>query len=276
MKKTIIFCVIILCYNLVYAQDDKKNLENFLNAVGSAASKMIDNAKVNKSKKKLEQMRSEGRPGADCYYIDGNGDLRQDQIDCYVGGQYYGVTYCTTCEELNRNYNMRIAEQEKQRQKEEFAESRCVDLGLPSGTKWYRGGMTIHYLSSYQKNNCLYKIYNNPYDDCYRLPTYQEYYELLTYCSFYFDTCGVRAVGPNGNSIYFMADGYIYSSCNMYDDYINRNRDYASEICKVGIYWTGTDGYVFYFNSENKQITLFDMFNKWGFNYIVPVYFVKK
>lgn len=275
MKKSVLFWLLILSFSIANAQSDGSTTSNVVQELFNLGGQAIYNSKYKKSKETIEMYKRQGRPDADCYYIDQNGDLRQEKVDCYVGGEYRGNMECSLCAGLQRNYEQREAEREKKRQKEEFAESRCVDLGLPSGTKWYNGG-TLHYLSSYQKNYCLYKIYNNPYDDCYRLPTYQEYYELLTYCSFYFDTCGVRAVGPNGNSIYFMADGYIYTSCNMYDDYIYRNRDYASEICKVGIYWTGTDGYVFYFNSENKQITLFDMSNKWGFNYIVPVYFVKK
>lgn len=114
-----------------------------------------------------------------------------------------------------------------------------VDLGLPSGTKWatsnigaqkpweygdyYAWGelmtMTVH---SDKNNTYFYKdlsdISGDPrYDvsisvmgEGWRMPTRDEYQELLDNCGWVWDKNGFKIIGPNGKSIYLPGANTTY------------------------------------------------------------------
>lgn len=151
---------------------------------------------------------------------------------------------------------------------------KLVDLGLPSGTKWYDCNLgadspekTGSYFSwgeteikeCYSENNSkTYNINvpnisgNKKYDaatailgDDYRIPTEEECIELINRCSWEWcklnDVEGFEIFGLNGNSIFLPVTGYIYEK----ELYGNR----------YGNYWTGSksndeynfDAYCMYF-----------------------------
>ena len=85
-----------------------------------------------------------------------------------------------------------------------------VDLGLPSGTLW---------ASDYEKSNGKY-IYL-PFEKAKRmnLPTEEQWEELIDFCEIFHSwdygndsklkNCKTTCISPNGNSITFLATGYI-------------------------------------------------------------------
>lgn len=85
-----------------------------------------------------------------------------------------------------------------------------VDLGLPSGTLW---------ASDYEKSDGKY-IYL-PYEKAKRmnLPTEEQWEELIDFCNIIYSwdygnagklkNCKATCISPNGNSITFLATGYI-------------------------------------------------------------------
>lgn len=89
-----------------------------------------------------------------------------------------------------------------------------VDLGLPSGTKWKTsnesGFYTIDEALNFGEN----------------LPAKWQLEELRDHCSWQWTGNGYQVVGPNGKSLFFPAEGYLWG-CN--DD---------------GIYESGVEGYL--------------------------------
>lgn len=76
-------------------------------------------------------------------------------------------------------------------------QSTYVDLGLPSGTLWkaYNDGAHFTY------HEAVHFFGDN-------LPTQEQYEELKAFCDWQWTGSGCKAIGPNGNSIYFPASGY--------------------------------------------------------------------
>jgi hypothetical protein len=99
-----------------------------------------------------------------------------------------------------------IMEEIEEQQLQERAESlsaqgvsEWIDLGLPSGTLWYGrnedGPFFDHFNATIQFGN--------------QLPTKQQFDELIQYCTCTWEGEGYLFVGPNGNSIFLPAAGYI-------------------------------------------------------------------
>lgn len=156
----------------------------------------------------------------------------------------------------------------------------CVDLGLPSGTKWatcnvgantpegygnYYAWGEITTKTSYEQSNSvtsgltLSDISGNPIYDVaranwgstWRLPTNAEMEELVKNCTWTWTTQnevnGMKVVGPNGNSIFLPAAGYFTKSSH-------------EHVGEYGYYWSSTpyQSYVNYacfldFNSNNHK-----------------------
>lgn len=86
--------------------------------------------------------------------------------------------------------------------------NKYVDLGLPSGTLWAAGYETG------KDGELLFLSYEKA--TAYRIPTEEQWKELLEYCRFDFDYSssglsfyGVTCIGPNGKTIKFRSEGYM-------------------------------------------------------------------
>jgi len=113
-----------------------------------------------------------------------------------------------------------------------------VDLGLPSGTKWatcnvgatspkefgnYFAWGETKPKSSYSEDNYMYNSNPNVLpesDDAatvnwgkgWRMPTGEEFQELIDKCTWTWMSNGYKVVGPNGNGIFLSAAGCHYDS----------------------------------------------------------------
>lgn len=79
-----------------------------------------------------------------------------------------------------------------------------VDLGLPSGVQWKA------------QNEPGYSDYTSfaISDLYYAMPTNEQWTELVEECQWTWTGNGCNVVGPNGNSIFLPADGYLDCSGN--------------------------------------------------------------
>ncbi len=111
---------------------------------------------------------------------------------------------------------------------------RFVDLGLPSGTKWS---------ASNEKSDAAFFSYDEAVSQFgNRLPTKEQWEELIVECQWSWTGSGYKVTGPNGNSISLPAAGFRYCSGNVYD------------VGSDGNYWSSTpdgseDAWYLYFDS---------------------------
>ena len=106
-----------------------------------------------------------------------------------------------------------------------------VDLGLPSGTKWK---------SSNEKGGFF------PYDEAVskygdKLPSYEQWKELVGMCDWTWSGKGCKVTGPNGNSITLPAAGY--RSCEGSVNFVG----------SCGYYWSSTP-----YGSDNASLLFFN------------------
>ena len=97
------------------------------------------------------------------------------------------------------------------------AYAQYVDLGLPSGTKWKS-----------QNEPGFYKYEEAIEEFGSKLPTKKQLEELKNYCTWVWTGKGYEVTGPNGNYIYFPANG---------------SRDFVGDVYDVGkngFYWSST------------------------------------
>ena len=146
-----------------------------------------------------------------------------------------------------------------------------VDLGLPSGLKWatcnvgadspeeygdyFAWGETKSKNMYIQENSIThgtrignidcslsYDAARAHWGICWRLPTKKEIEELINICSWRWTrqnkVNGYKVTGPNGNSIFLPATGYIYGNPNC----MNSNT--------IGCYWSSIPGGDYYHNDE--------------------------
>lgn len=102
-----------------------------------------------------------------------------------------------------------------------------VDLGLPSGTLW-----------KFQNERSMYYTYDeaiNEFGD--KLPTREQYAELLTYCTWEWteDERGCIVKGKNGNTVYFPAAGFRETNGDIM--FINRSGRYWSSTSNTESVW---------------------------------------
>lgn len=121
-----------------------------------------------------------------------------------------------------------------------YCMAQYVDLGLPSGTKW----KTSNEPGFYNLLDAMQRFPSN-------LPTAYQFNELLIKCYWTWTGSGYKVVGPNGNYIYFPAEG---------------GRSVDGEIIdyiKVGMYWSKTtktieEAYFLGFFPDSKRLSTFD------------------
>lgn len=115
-----------------------------------------------------------------------------------------------------------------------------VDLGLSSGTKWCTKNESGLWSLDDAKNSFSSK-----------LPSIEQFSELIAECEWTWTGAGYRVKGSNGNSIYLPADGStvsgLHNDCYMFDHSKSRGQ--------YGIYWS----------SEPAQKTNCDYAN-YGYN----------
>lgn len=177
-----------------------------------------------------------------------------------------------------------------------------VDLGLPSGVKWamvnvgsaavdedgdhYAWGDIVPYTSDGDGKNMLdgkkvgdiagdaqHDVATALWGDSWRMPTEEEFYELIDNCTFEWTTigrrCGVKATSKhNGNYIFLPASGEFRSR---YDSY-----GYADGVYEVLGYWTSTparsdyDYNAYAFTLSRKRHIILPNYRYYGFS-IRPV-----
>lgn len=93
-----------------------------------------------------------------------------------------------------------------------------VDLGLPSGTLWKDKNEKGEFYTYMQTVNKFGK----------RLPTKEQFEELVTKCQWTWTGSGYKVVGPNGQSIYLAATGCRYCDGDVYG------------VGSYGYYWSST------------------------------------
>ena len=113
-------------------------------------------------------------------------------------------------EKLLRNHKHNVAKQEG-----------FTDLGLPSGTCWAQPSTSLY---SYEDAKSL--INNTGVT----LPTTAQYRELIDNCKWRWTGAGFRVTGPNGNSLFFAANGAEFGDGS------------KAKKGKRGYYWT-SDAY---------------------------------
>lgn len=111
---------------------------------------------------------------------------------------------------LLKNHKQYIAKQEG-----------FIDLGLPSGTCWAQPSTSLY---SYEDAKSL--INNTGVS----LPTTAQYQELIDKCKWRWIGTGFRVTGPNGNSLFFAANGAEFGDGS------------KAKKGKRGYYWT-SDAY---------------------------------
>ena len=157
-----------------------------------------------------------------------------------------------------------------------------IDLGLPSGTLWadrnigadtpeqagdyFRFGETVPFTENspeYCYENIDESIADTTKDAAtvilgkgYKMPTLEQQKELLECCTWEWTDLngvkGMKVTGPNGNSIFFPASGYRYSSYGT-----------LNYVGSYGYYWSASAGNSYYgcnlyFYSSNWD---------WSYNY---------
>ena len=169
--------------------------------------------------------------------------------------------------------NTRITELESELKKKS-ASKYCdvIDLGLPTGTLWAdrnigasspeEAGYYFAWGEIEPKNGKYdwntYRYNDNPkqlppsndaatqnWDSDWRMPTKEQFDELLKYCEWKWDGKGYKVIGKNGNSIYIPAAGYRYEKLEGEG--------------QGGLYWSSSlrEGYTdlawsLYFSSVNR------------------------
>lgn len=113
-------------------------------------------------------------------------------------------------EKLLKKYKQNVAKQEG-----------FIDLGLPSGTCWAQPSTSLY---SYEDAKSLI---NNAGVS---LPTTSQYRELIDNCKWQWIGIGFRVTGPNGNSLFFAANGAEFGDGS------------KAKKGKRGYYWT-SDAY---------------------------------
>ncbi len=89
-----------------------------------------------------------------------------------------------------------------------------VDLGLPSGTLWKKVNEGTE-TTNFGQTNYTYDEAVKKYGG--KLPTQTQWKELKDNCKWYWEGNGYKFVGPNGNSIYLPAAGFLDCDGNVRD-----------------------------------------------------------
>ena len=126
-------------------------------------------------------------------------------------------------EKLLRNHKQNVAKQEG-----------FIDLGLPSGTCWAQPSTSLY---SYEDAKSL--INNTGVT----LPTPAQYRELIDNCKWRWTGTGFKVTGPNGNSLFFAANGAEFSDGS------------KAKKGKRGYYWT-SDAYFVLGIYDSEEVLL--------------------
>ena len=130
----------------------------------------------------------------------------------------------TIAEQLKEEELARQLHQAHQEKIAPYLAQGYVDLGLPSGTLWKNAdeGADYPFYAHYTYDAAISKFGN-------KLPTKQQFEELLNECTWTCTDAGVKVMGLNGNSITFFATGY--NECNSNNE---------ERMGMFGYYWSST------------------------------------
>ena len=201
--------IILLCFFATSvtsssAQIDMEDAKTIVVGTFRIGQKIAYDIRVRKNEKKLREIQRSGRVDADCWYVNyKNGNLEQDkEYECWINGVNYGKTWCSICKEreqrLIEEQNKKREQKEKEIEYESQLKQQYVDLGLPSGTLWKKWN-----------ENELYEYQDAVNQFGNQIPTKSQWEELMNLCQWQVTNNGYRVVGPNGNSIDLVEDGFI-------------------------------------------------------------------
>lgn len=203
----IIICFFATSFTSSFAQIDPDDAVTIVTGVFRIGERIAYDIKVRRNEKKLKEIQRSGRVDADCWYVNyKNGNLEQDwEYECWINGINYGKTWCSICKEREQHFiegqNKQREEKEKETEYESQLKQQYVDLGLPSGTLWKKWN---------EDNLYEYQEAVNQFGN--QIPTKKQWEELISLCQWQLTNNGYRVVGPNGNSINLVEDGFVM--CN--------------------------------------------------------------
>lgn len=183
MNKIVFSLILIIIGYYSFSQNESsrgENISNIIKGVIAIGENIDHDIKLKQSRNRLDEMRRNHNPDVDCWYIDGNGSLKQDlNVECWIDGVYYGSMSCSAC-----------------KYKESALKAQYVDLGLPSGTLWKikneEGGL-------YTYDEATSKFWG-------KLPTKEQMEELRS-CQMNITNNGIEFIGPNSKSIFSPVTG---------------------------------------------------------------------
>lgn len=191
----------------------------------------------------ISQINKQAKYGYNNWRIPTNEELSLLKANNYLGsgdymtresksGKVLLVTDGKDYKTLQAEEQTRIkAEQEKKERRKlerrnQLIKEGYVDLGLPSGTFWNESGREYSPFDfNLGKNEDVF----------YKIPNRTQAEELIKECTWTWTGTGYNVTGPNGNSIFLKAGGYINSNGyrSGYDDgyYLLRGYSYGNEFC---------------------------------------------
>lgn len=185
----------------------------------------------------IAQINKQAQHGYNNWRIPTNEELSLMRANNYLGsGEYMtreskrgivllvtdGEDYQTIQEKARKAEEERIkAEERKAAEERRAAELKAqgfVDLGLPSGTLWKD--------KNEESSLYTYEQAMSKFGD--KLPTREQFEELINKCQWSWTGSGYKITGPNGNSITLPAAGYRSCSGSVYN------------VGSYGYYWSST------------------------------------
>lgn len=177
----------------------------------------------------IAQINKQVQYGYNTWRIPTNEELSLLKANNYLGDGTYmssstrkGIVLLVTDGDDYATVQAKLAEEEQKAKEDHKAEIRrqgWVDLGLPSGTLWKDKNENDGTFYQYEEAKRIFED---------KLPTYDQFIELINVCKWFWNGCGYTVTGPNGESIFLPADGYVFL-------------DEGDPKCISGCYWSSTD-----------------------------------
>ena len=188
----------------------------------------------------ISNINNQGMHGYDERRVPTNEELSLLRANGYLSSAQYMTKEKTSGMVLLVTTGKSVAEKEaiKAEQARQAELLKYVDLGLPSGTLWKETNES----GFYNYDNAVSKFGN-------KLPTRDQFEELINECEWTWTGSGYKVIGPNGNSIYLPAAGL--RDCNGVVDVVGTGGYYwsSSPINSYeawSLFFDSSKGFMFY------------------------------